>query len=163
MTAVDEHAEAHRLKREGHGARRIAAELGITRYAAGQLLKQPPPQPVADQEPPVAEPVGQVAEVVGQVAEVVADRPTTLAGQAPAGIPAERLLVIELDRFPGLADDLAVLQHTGASAAEIVNFAVDKIASVYRTALARGVLREGQKFAVVDMRLRPAVPARPAA
>lgn len=42
MSAVDEHAEAHRLKAErGWGARRIGAELGITRYAAEQLLARP--------------------------------------------------------------------------------------------------------------------------
>jgi DNA-binding Lrp family transcriptional regulator len=36
-------AEAHRLNRErGYGARRIARELGITRYAATLLLERPP-------------------------------------------------------------------------------------------------------------------------
>ncbi|MGW5123014.1 hypothetical protein ACWEQ7_02935 [Streptomyces sp. NPDC004069] len=44
MSAVDQHAEAHRLKNElGYGARRIGRELGITRYAAEQLLDQPLP------------------------------------------------------------------------------------------------------------------------
>lgn len=52
MSAVDPHVEAHRLKAElGWGERRIAQHLGISRYRAGELLRQPLPQPVADQEP----------------------------------------------------------------------------------------------------------------
>lgn len=74
MSAVDRHAEAHRLRDEdGYGARRIATELGISRHAATLLLARPLPQPVADvvaevaepvaaEEPPVAEPVAEVAE-----------------------------------------------------------------------------------------------------
>lgn len=89
MSAVDQHAEAHRLKNElGYGARRIAGSLGISRYAAEQLLDRPLPapvaeaagvaaavadevagpvgreRPVADEERPVAVPVGQAAEAV---------------------------------------------------------------------------------------------------
>ncbi|SBT89407.1 hypothetical protein GA0115233_100954 [Streptomyces sp. DI166] len=49
MNAADLHAEAHRLKAElGYGARRIAKELGITRYAAEQMLKQPFPAKARD-------------------------------------------------------------------------------------------------------------------
>lgn len=160
MSVVDEHAEAHRLKAEcGWGARRIAAELGITRYAAEQLLARPPAEPVAevaDAGRPVAglvdQPVGQVAEPVGQVADEVAEAP-----------PARRVLVIELDRFPGLAEDLQLLQRTGvAEAAVVVNFAVDKLAGAYRQARVRGLLRDGQAFDVRHMWLRPRPPVRQA-
>lgn len=171
MSGVDQHAEAHRLKDElGYGARRIAQELGITRHAATQLMNRPLPQPVADAGRPVAEPVADVAEVAGQplrpvaapavpVAVRVASHLDALVGHAPA---RPRRLVVDLDDFPGLADDLALLQETGASAAEVVNFAVDRLASVYRTARDRGRLRPGQAFDVTDMRLKPAAD-RPAA
>lgn len=84
MSAVDQHAEAHRLKSErGYGARRIGQELGISRHAATQLLARPLPQPVAatapepaasvvEERPPVAVPVGQDQPVTRPVAEPVA-------------------------------------------------------------------------------------------
>lgn len=76
MSAVDEHAEAHRLRAElGYGARRIARELGITRYAAEQLLARPPADEVAEVAEavvqPVAEPVGRMARVADGVADGV--------------------------------------------------------------------------------------------
>lgn len=146
MSAVDPHAEAHRLNTvHGWGARRIGAELGISRYAAGELLKRPLPQPVAD----------QVAEPVGHVAEEMADQPSTVAVRAAVTPPPCDLLVIDLARFPGLADDLALLRSTRATAAQIVNFAIDRLASSYRTARARGRLREGQAFDVTGMWLKP--------
>ncbi|MDX3161914.1 hypothetical protein PV369_41815, partial [Streptomyces scabiei] len=85
MSAVDQHAEAHRLKAEhGYGARRIGQELGISRHAATQLLARPLPQPVAatapvsaagvaEERPPVAEPVAGVAATRRPVAEPVAE------------------------------------------------------------------------------------------
>ncbi|NEB00598.1 hypothetical protein [Streptomyces sp. SID13726] len=46
MSDVDQRAEAHRLQRErGFGARRVAAELGISRETAGELLSQPAEDP----------------------------------------------------------------------------------------------------------------------
>lgn len=46
MDTVDQRAEAHRLQREhGYGARRVAAELGISRETAGELLSQPAGDP----------------------------------------------------------------------------------------------------------------------
>jgi len=137
VSAVDQHTEAHRLMSRGYGARRIARELGITRYAAEQLMKQPLPQPVAE---PAAD---SVADDGRPVAELVSHLPD-----------GGRRLVIDLDRFPGLAEDLALLQRTRASAEQVVDFAIDRLASVYRNALASGRLRDGQAFDVVDMRLR---------
>ncbi|WP_329545541.1 hypothetical protein OG548_14280 [Streptomyces sp. NBC_01356] len=153
MSAVDHHAEAHRLKGElGYGARRIATELGITRYAAVRLLERPVAEPVAEvvgQERPVAEPlVDQAAEVADEVAD---------------GALVGPLLVIDLGRFPGLAEDLALLQGARATAEGVVNFAVDRLATTYRTALARGLLVDGQAFDVVEMRLKPGTRTRPAA
>jgi hypothetical protein len=167
VTERERHAEAHRLKNElSYGARRIAKELGITRHAATQLLARPLPQPVAEVAPAVAEPVAAVAEVAapvdGQpqavaeptrpVADKVAGHLAALVGDGPA---SGRRLVIDLDRFPGLAEDLALLQETGADADEVVNFAVDKLASVYRTARAHGCLRPRQPFQVLSMQLKP--------
>jgi hypothetical protein len=79
VTEQEQHAEAHRLRAEdGYGARRIAAELGITRHAATQLLARPLPQPVA-------EPVAEVAELVAEpVAEVADKRPPVAEVHAPA-------------------------------------------------------------------------------
>lgn len=52
MSNVDQITEAHRLQRErGYGARRVAAELGITRELAGQFLAAPDP---TAQDPRVA-------------------------------------------------------------------------------------------------------------
>ncbi|GEC02983.1 hypothetical protein SSP24_06380 [Streptomyces spinoverrucosus] len=153
MRAVDPHAEAHRLRAElGYGARRIARELGITRYAAEQLLDRPLPQPVAEAADEVADIVRPAAEPPRPVADRVAGHLAALVGDGPAG---GRRLVIDLDQFPGLAEDLALLEHTRATAEEIVNFAVDRLAGVYRRARASGLLRDGQSFDVVDMRLRP--------
>ncbi|CBG73474.1 hypothetical protein SCAB_64711 [Streptomyces scabiei 87.22] len=128
MSAVDQHAEAHRLRDEdGYGARRIAAELGITRHAATRLLAQPLPQPVADQvaevaaerlpvadqvaevaaqERPVAEPVAELAvperPVAARVAEVADQRPPVAVGAVvPSGQVAEATGVARLFRLPG--------------------------------------------------------------
>lgn len=149
MSIADQHTEAHRLKAEhSWGARRIAKHLGITRHAATQLLNRPLRQPVAE---PAVQPPRPVAELAVPVAARVASHLDALVGQAPA---KPRRLVIDLDQFPGLAEDLELLQQTGAAAAEVVNFAVDQLASVYRRARATGLLAEGQAFEVVDMRLR---------
>ncbi|MEU1474548.1 hypothetical protein [Streptomyces sp. NPDC005760] len=51
MSNLDQVAEAHRLQRErSYGARRVAAELGISRELAGELLAAPDPA----QDPRVA-------------------------------------------------------------------------------------------------------------
>ena len=166
MSAVDQHAEAHRLKAErGWGARRIAEELGITRHAATQLLARPLPRPLAEVTGPPAQPVAGVAEVaarplrpVAEVAAPVADRVAShldaLVGQAPP--PPRHMVVVDLKRFPGLAEDLALLEETGAYAAEVINYAVGRLAAAVRTARARGVLREGQRFDLTHIWLRPA-------
>lgn len=151
MSGVDQHAEAHRLRAElGYGARRIAAELGITRHAATQLLARPLPQPVADT---AEQPRRLAAEPPAPVAARVASHLDALVGHAPA---TPRRLVLVLDDFPGLAEDLALLEETGAAAAEAINFAVDRLATAYRTARARGLLLRGQAFDVTDMWLKPA-------
>ncbi|MFE6282461.1 hypothetical protein [Streptomyces sp. NPDC057877] len=161
MSAANQHAEAHRLKAEhpGWGARRIAEQLGITRHAASQLLARPLPQPVADVRPPVAEAVAEVAAPVRPVADRVTGHLDALTGHRP---DSGRRLVLDLDQFPGLAEDLAELQQTGASPAEVVNFAIDRLATAYRTARDRGLLREGQSFDVVRMWLKPAAARRTA-
>jgi len=118
MSAVDQHAEAHRLRaEEGYGARRIAAELGITRHAATQLLARPLPEPVAEPvaevaaaRRPVAEPVAdQVAEVAVpdrpvavRVAEVADQQvPVAVGVVVPSGQVAEVTGVARLFRLPG--------------------------------------------------------------
>ncbi|MFU0241692.1 hypothetical protein ACKI1J_38880 [Streptomyces scabiei] len=125
MSAVDPHAEAHRLRaEEGFGARRIATELGITRHAATRLLARPLPQPVAatapvpaagvaEERPPVADLVGQDQPVVRPVAEPVAGvaaevaevadqrRPVAVGVVVPSGQVAEVTGVARLFRLPG--------------------------------------------------------------
>jgi hypothetical protein len=144
VSAVDLHAEAHRLQRErGYGARRIAERLGITRHAATQLLARPLPQPVAEQAAAGGRPVA--AQQASHPAEVAAT-----GGR----------LVIDLGRFPGLADDLALLTGSGATAEQVVDFAVDRLATAYRHALEAGRLRPGQTFRVTRMWLAPGAPAQ---
>ncbi|MEW2636441.1 hypothetical protein AB0903_33595 [Streptomyces sp. NPDC048389] len=152
MSAVDEQAEAHRLKSElGYGARRIGKELGISRYAAERLLARPLPQPVA-------EPVGQVvAEVAEPVAEV-ADRPAEVA--EPVAEVADRPGRLVLELYPGLADDLATLQRTGCTAEAAVDYAVAVLAGAYRNAVQLGVLSDGDVLDVLAVTFRP--PARTA-
>lgn len=145
MSAVDEHAEAHRLKGLGYGARRIAQELGISRYAAGELLRKPLAAPVADRPQPVAGVVGHLA-----------DHSPAAVGQTPGPPAEERRLVLDLDEWPGLAQDLADLMRVGASAQQVVDFAVGALAETYRNAVAIGVLAEGGPFGVTEMRIRPA-------
>jgi hypothetical protein len=137
MSAAADHvAEARRLRdTNGWGARRIAAHLGITRYAADRLLSQAPAtQPPAD----------QVAEVADQPPAEVADRLT--------------------DR-PEYAADLAFLaEGTGTSPDRVADYAVACLAEVYRQALATGRLRPGQPLRITHINLQPGLPsATPAA
>jgi hypothetical protein len=130
---------------------------------------------------PVADPAPQVSEggrsgspsagavSAGQVPQErpPADEPDRVA-QAPADEVAEPVadggagqrLVIDLSRHPGLAEDLALLETTGATTAEVIDYAVDRLAATVRNARARGLLAEGQRFQVVNIRLRPLPVAR---
>lgn len=153
----EQHAEAHRLKAQrGWGARRIASELGITRYAAAQLLDRPPADAVAEVADAVAEPVADrplpVAEPVGRVA----------GPEQPAVLPQRlaqddvRAAVESLCQWPGLARSLGLLALTGRRPAVLAYQAISAVEYAYRTALARGDLAPGQPFQVADMTLRPA-------
>lgn len=106
MTAVDQHAEAHRLHTEdGYGARRIAAELGITRHAATQLLARPLPQPVAAAEPaPAAEPAVERPAVAEPVAATfVQERPVAAAVAVPVAELADGRPPVADPRAEGVA------------------------------------------------------------
>ena len=157
MRDVDQHTEAHRLKRElGYGARRIAEELGITRHAATQLLARP----LADQPAEVAEPVAEVAD---RVAAVVAatdgqERRPVAALRLPRRITEplpDPLAVLDDHQQRAVRRDLAVLAQTGCTADELLTQAVAALAYGYRLALQRGQLEAGQPVAVTAMRLRP--------
>lgn len=142
MSAVDEEllAAAHRLSRErGWGARRIGQELGISRYAAGQLLARP----LADRP----------AEAADQVAEPVAVRWPTPVGHLEAG----QRLVVDLGDRSELAADLRLLREsTGTRTdADVVDYAIATLAAAYRQALASGLLRPGQPLRIADISLRP--------
>ncbi|MFJ5156362.1 hypothetical protein ACIQCF_33340 [Streptomyces sp. NPDC088353] len=182
MSAVDQHAEAHRLKNVlGYGARRIGKELGITRHAATQLLDRPLPQPVAEVAEATRQPAVPVAErVAGHLAVMVGHGPQTqplddvdrsqrskVADQAeatdqpPAAPPAlprrvaQPLAGIDVSQWPALRRDLAVLAQCGRSPESLVHQAVVTLAHSYRQALARGELAPGQPFIAMDMTLRP--------
>lgn len=171
MSAVDPRAEAHRLKSEfGYGARRIATELGISRYAAEQLLNRPPLQPlaaavrpvaeVADHGRPVAEqPVAGVADAGRQVAEV--------AGQPVQPRPLPRRMAgpldgIDVSRSAALRRDLAVLTQSGLSQEALVHQAIVALAFTYRQYRDRGDIADGQAFLISTMTLTPRQMARPA-
>ncbi|WP_432159169.1 hypothetical protein [Streptomyces sp. bgisy153] len=172
MSAVDEHAEAHRLRAEhGWGARRVGEALGISRYAASRLLAQPLPQPVADRVAEVADRVAEVAdrvaETVAEVAEPVADRPTATDDQlADRPLPrrvAQPLAGVDLGQWPAVRRDLAVLAQTGRSAEALAHQAITAVAHHYARALAQGLLQPGQEFHISSVVLRPRPAARPAA
>lgn len=155
MSAVDQHAEAHRLRSElGYGARRIAKALNISRYAAEQLLDEPLPAPVAEAAEPVADEVAEVAavlvrpvaELVGQVARVA---------EPVAEQPAVRELRVDLSRRPQLLRVLVGLFKAGVAAPVAVEVAVKAFAAAYHRALTHGELRPGQPYEV-QVRVRAA-------
>ncbi|MBD0837394.1 hypothetical protein [Streptomyces sp. TRM68416] len=154
MSAVDPHVEAHRLKRElGWGARRIAAELGVSRYAAEQLLKRPLAEPVAEVaagERPLAEPPGDPAAAALPPAGVVADGLDTR--------PPGPWLRLNLSQRPRLWRALATLLQLGMRAPVAVDVAVRAFARAYHQAVIRGELVPGQPYEV-QTRIRPATPA----
>lgn len=180
MSTVDQHAEAHRLKAGQYSERRIAAELGITRYAVKQLLARPLPQPVADQKPLVAEPVAEVADQerpvvdqtwrpdvqeqpVAQVADqrlsaaegvVVAATPVGhVAGVARFPLPGARSpwLRVDLSRRRGLLRDLVALARVGLQIPHVVEDVIRAFAAAYHQAVATGQLAPGQAY---DMQIR---------
>ncbi|MEH0657563.1 hypothetical protein QA860_07405 [Streptomyces stelliscabiei] len=176
MSAVDQHAEAHRLRdKDGFGARRIATELGITRHRATQLLARPLPRPVAatapvpaagvaEQRPPVAEPVAGVA---AQVAEVADQRPPVAVGVVvPSGhvtgvarlfrLPGSRSpwLQVDLSGRPWLLRDLMRLVRLGLQIPHVVDIAVRSFAAAYWEAVTGGHLDPGQPYEV-QTRVRP--------
>ncbi|MFF8034888.1 hypothetical protein [Streptomyces sp. NPDC016626] len=159
MSAVDQHAEAHRLRRDlGYGARRIAQQLGITRHAATQLLAQP----LADQPAGVAEPL---AAGGSQPAAVVAatdgqDRRPVAELRLPRQV-SDPLADMDVSQWRALRKDLAVLAQTGSQPEALVHQAVVQFAYSYRQALAAGELQPGQPVLITGMTLRPA--GRPAA
>lgn len=148
MSAVDQHAEAHRLKAEGYGARRIGQALGITRHAATLLLSQPLAEPVAEAAASGGQPVAAVAATDGQERLPVAERPLP---QRTAGL----LGGIDVSRSRALRRDLAVLAQTGRSAEALVYQAVTAVAHHYSQALDRGDIVPGQLFMIREMALRP--------
>ncbi|MDX3170078.1 hypothetical protein PV516_40670 [Streptomyces scabiei] len=175
MSAVDQHAEAHRLKvQHGYGARRIGQELGITRHAATQLLAQPLPQPVAEvakERPPVADPVAELAVPERPVAARVADQrpPVAVGVVVPSGQVAEATGVARLFRLPGsrspwlqvdlsgrpwLLRDLMRLVRLGLQIPHVVDIAVRSFAAAYWEAVTGGHLAPGQSYEV-QTRVRP--------
>ncbi|MDX3748702.1 hypothetical protein [Streptomyces sp. AK08-02] len=185
MTAVDPHAEAHRLRAElGYGARRIAGRLGISRYAAEQLLDKPLPAPVAEVADTSAEPVAEVvgqerpvaergAEVAGPVADpdgqqvsvvAVPSAPVRrVAGVAAlvfrpvAGVPSAAAvpwLQVELGGRPWLLRELRRLAWWGLRLPTVVDLAVRSFAAAYHQAITTGQLQPGQPYEV-QTHIRP--------
>lgn len=182
MSAVDQHAEAHRLRAElNYGARRIATALGISRYAAEQLLGKPLPAPVADAADvsgePVADeaagPLGQsrpVAEAAEPVAVRVADEARPVAGPvgherpvaglvfrpvaAAPSAPAVPWLQVELGGRPWLLRELRRLAWLGLRLPNVVDLAVRSFAVAYHQAVTTGRLQPGQPYEVQTL-IRP--------
>ena len=175
MSAVDQHAEAHRLKAEhGYGARRIGQELGISRHAATQLLARPLPQPVAaaepapaarvaEKRPPVAEPAAEVAALRRPVAEPVVEGVVVAAGPVGHTVGAVRMplpgagspwLRVDLGRRRGLLRDLVALARVGLQIPYVVEDVLRAFAAAYHQALATGRLQRGQGYDV-QIRVRP--------
>ncbi|OSZ56276.1 hypothetical protein OQI_33820 [Streptomyces pharetrae CZA14] len=154
MSALDQHAEAHRLRTElGYGARRVAEQLGITRHAATQLLARPLADRPAEVADPVAaggrQPAAAVAATDGQ------DRRPVAELRLPRRV-AQPLAGIDVSQWPALRRDLAVLAQCGRPPEALVHQAVTALAHGYRRALDSGHLEPGQPFLISDMTLRPA-------
>lgn len=155
MSAVDKHAEAHRLRAElGYGARRIGTALGISRYAAEQLLDEPLPAPVAEAADVLGEPVADEVAVVAVPAEVAVRPVAVPVGQVArvaepvADEPAVRELRVDLSRRPQLLRVLVGLFKAGVAAPVAVEVAVKAFAAAYHRALMHGELRPGQPYEV---------------
>jgi hypothetical protein len=149
VSAVDQHAEAHRLKnKHGYGARRIAEQLGITRHAATLLLSQPLAEPVAEVAAGSGQPPAVAAATDGQERRPVAARALPRRAAGP-------LDGFDVSQWPALRRDLAVLAQTGRSAEALAHQAVTAMAHHYRRALDHGDIAAGQPFIVTQMTLRP--------
>ncbi|NUS29786.1 MAG: HTH domain-containing protein [Streptomyces sp.] len=174
MTRADRRTLVRQLAGEGLSQRQIAARLGISKDTVRRDLETIASHDEPQDEPPGAPDVPEAPQVSGAVQGDGAPRDEPPSADAPAAAPpgappAETeprvahggaLLVVALDDSPGLAEDLALLQEAGADAAEVVNFAVDRLATAYRTARGRGWLRPGQAFDVVQMQIKPAAGVR---
>lgn len=186
MNAVDQHAEAHRLKAEhGYGARRIAEQFGITRHAATLLLSHPPTaaavvaEPVAEvaepvaaapeddsqERQPLAEPVAEVAASQAQPLPVVAatdghERRPAAVLRLPRRIPVDSRLTLDMDLStqPVLRRALADLAVTGLTAEELVGQGLVVLALAYRQGVAAQRISPQGRFTVLGAR---AVPSQP--
>lgn len=186
MSAVDQLAEAQRLRAEhGYGARRIAEHLGITRHAATLLLSQPPiavavpAQPVAEGPAEVTESVAVVAEerqpAVEPMAEVAAsqERPPAVVAatdgqerrpvaevRLPRRIPVDSRLTLDMDLSgqPTLRRALADLSVTGLAVEQLVGQALVVLASAHRRGVAEGRIGPRARFTVLGARAVPAYP-----
>ncbi|MDX2667422.1 hypothetical protein [Streptomyces stelliscabiei] len=178
MNAVDQHAEAHRLKTEcQYSERRIAAELGVSRHVVRQLLARPLPQPVVDQQPlpvepvaavvdqrpPLVEPLAAAADQVRPVVEPSAEGlvvATALVGHATGAVRFPRpgvrsqWLRIDLSRRRGLLRDLMALARVGLQIPHVVDLAIRSFAAAYWEAVTNGHLQPGQGYEI-HTRVRP--------
>lgn len=184
MTRTDRRTLVRQLRDEGLSQRAIAKRLKVSKDTVRRDLEAPDPRRTEEDAPPDAPDDSSAPQVSGgdtpQDAPVDAPPPGLArrvaqplddadVSQGPAvrqdlGVPAQtggpdedapgRRLVIDLARHPGLAEDLALLETTGATTAEVIDYAVDRLAATVRNARARGLLAEGQRFEVINMRLR---------
>ncbi|MEU9654429.1 hypothetical protein AB0E00_36810 [Streptomyces sp. NPDC048110] len=153
MSDVDQHVEAHRLKRDlGYGARRIGQELGITRHAATLLLSQPLAAPVAE---PVAEVAAGGSQTAAAVAASDGERRPEARQRLPRRLTDQPLAGLDEEQERAVRRDLAVLAQSGCTPDVLLTQAVAALAYGYRLALDRGQLERGQPFMVTAMRLRP--------
>jgi DNA-binding transcriptional MocR family regulator len=171
-----------RAAEPGLSLRQMADRLGVSRDTVTRDLAEidrgaaesaPPagrPEPVAEQTTaaeraglaPVADPAPQVSEggrtgdaMPGEASAhpVAQDRPPA---QLPRRVSAERL-EIDLRRRPGMRRDLAVLADLGLGHEDLIDFALQVLATGYRQGLADGVIRPGL-FKVLGMKVAPLLP-----
>ncbi|MCH5677856.1 helix-turn-helix domain-containing protein [Streptomyces gilvus] len=166
MTRADRLTLVRQLADDGLSQRAIAKRLKVSKDTVRRDLERLATATAPDGAPPAETDSTAAPQVSDDDSEMAApdDAPQGAPDGAPlAADPAPVAqvardggrLVVDLDDFPGLAEDLALLQRAGATAAEVVNFAVDRLATAYRAARDRGLLHDGQAFDVTGMHLKP--------
>lgn len=141
----------------------MAERLGVSRDTVTRDLEEidraaaedlPPADPsgraAGDSAPPAEAAAGEVAEDLPPAEEVAAAvvRPAETPPPALPRRASQAELVIDLDGWPALRRDLAVLAATGRSAEALINQAVVCLAYGYRQGVRLGQIRPDRPFTV---------------
>jgi hypothetical protein len=183
VTRADRLTLVRQLREDGLSQRAIAKRLKVSKDTVRRDLERlaaeaepedaPPAEPVVPTAPQVSDGDGAESapsEAPGaepgtprltQAGEDVTEESAPVA-QLPRRVAHSRL-EMDLDRWPAMRRDLALVALCGRPVEEMVSQAVVAVAFCYRQALARGDLEPGEPFLVTGMTLRPLSRSRPTA